>query len=1784
MKYLFTLLSTLALSMIPVFASTTDKDKDGHVLVSLWKTYYNAENADKPKDQIAALDKIKAEAKRRNLPWDFYEASSRAVDVRSSMNWKDREEAQKKSDAELEAFASPVLHFFRHMHDGDIVDYVKANKERLLSEKNEEFYKHDWTIQGKKFFPALLEDVISNDYEYAVWNLFLADRDTVLCRGHYGESYPAVALMDYVVATRVTSGIKPVPVRPLTVRLGNAVLASDGNPSVRPDQTEIENLYGKDDKTVPKLLDYCKQYEGTAAALLAREDLLRKRLSVLIGKQQPPVQISREECEKMALALYGDCKAFEADRARFSGKEKHIADCCNDVKELIKCLTGKNIGFKVKDGTLTVALCNLPSVDVKLSENGKTVWKTTLVNEVKSFFARDTLTVSLPVTDDGDYMVECSNGKVKASSDYRIYTLSLATRNDSKGLSAYVADYLTGEPLKSCDFVVYDNSGKVVARSGNIAMDGFTRLPEVITSKAKGWRYIVQASCRGADGRLRLSRKMRLAGRDDNQQAPRSDMDYCTLITDRTIFNPGETVHFKAVLYRGYYEYKVRAGVKLTAELFDTQNNKLATKELVTNEFGSVAGDFELVRTDRNGRYVIWISEGGKRLATAGVTVDDVVLPTYTLTWEPDDSAHLPGDTIRVRGKIAAYSGHSLGAADISYEVSSYSDFREAGTLELASDGSFEIAFKAGDRDYMSYNITVKVTDGTGETLSFSTGRQSCNILPLNLQLLNAAKGQLGRSGVRIVSASAADFKVTVDGGKDYSRLKMGWTLRHGDEVVGKGKAALNEVFHVDMSALPAGLYRFTLNAEAVSSEGKTITQKDVVEFYKLTETDKALNDEVRMLFLVPEGDDIVMKVGTTCGDAWVVAELFGDGNVLLEKQLIHLKGQLGKENSLHTVRYVRRAAWPASVTLNLFCFKDGEAHRYLHTYEKKTETEKFPLSFTRFLDTTLPGHGYSFLIGTAPGVECAATVFDKSTETLSPNRWRTVTPARRGTPVVDYDFATGSVVCYGVEILDPLTSICEEEAIPFQLSRSRGAGKVMMAAKNAATADVMMMDMDAAEVAEESVAYSAASPEAPAEDGGSAGSEIVIRENFANTIAWEPFLRSDKDGRIEFSFTTADKLSTYVVQFFAHDKNMGNAVLRREMVVTLPVKVALVQPQYLIAGDRYVARATVSNSSAEAVSGKVVCRFIDGKDHKSGRTLSTSSVKVNVPAGGSAAVSFDADAPEGIADLGLLVSFVADDESFGSDAVFVNIPVNEAVQTITESHSAVLLSGADRQALLDSLRALFVNVSGADAEETVISIRRMLEEAVPERVEAKSDNVLSLTDALYSNVLAEGLGATGLNESEKDALERKILACCNSDLGFGWFEGMSSSPVITAVVLERFSSMKQRGWNPSEEMETALGNAAGYLDFVRFGNGRNRPIWCGGISLEQYLHVRSLYPEVKFKASGADAKELKDFRKAVREYLVPAKERGLNGMILAKARRIQTMRNLLASAEGKALASDWGVRFGTERRLNNSLTADVESLLQYCQPHWAGGCYYPNAVMPWRGLLESELYAHSLLCDLLAETSNTKEADGIRLWLMIQKETQQWEDDPAYIEALGSVFSGSEELLDTKVIALKATTTLPFRGIKAAGNDMSVSRHWFVKRGSGYAELKDGDVLHVGESVRAEYRIWNRENRSFVRLTAPRPAAFRPVDQLSGHYGWWIRPLRVAGWISFSPQGYRSVLSDRTQYWFDSYPEEKTTVTEEFFVTQEGVFQTPVTEVECLYAPHYRANDSGSAPLTVEP
>jgi hypothetical protein len=631
-------------------------------------------------------------------------------------------------------------------------------------------------------------------------------------------------------------------------------------------------------------------------------------------------------------------------------------------------------------------------------------------------------------------------------------------------------------------------------------------------------------------------------------------------------------------------------------------------------------------------------------------------------------------------------------------------------------------------------------------------------------------------------------------------------------------------------------------------------------------------------------------------------------------------------------------------------------------------------------------------------------------------------------------------------------------------------------------------------------------------------------------------------------------------------------------MVVTLPVKVAVVQPQYLYEGDRYVARVTVSNSKGAPVAGRVAVQFLSGKDYKTAPTVAEKAAHISVPAYGTADFSCELSAPK-LQDLGMLVSFTADEADFGSDAVFVVMPVHPAVQTITEAHSALLRAGMDRETVLAALRSEFVNVRGAETSLREISILGMLQEAIPEKVLPTCENLLDQSEALYANFLLDrlpGAKGPGATPEERAEMVKKILACRNDDGGFGWFTGMSSSPILTATLLERLADL---GDACPQALAEALPAAVRYLDRTFLGD-RARPFWCGGLSLEEYLHVRALYPAVDFAPKGADAKVLRAFKKEVRAYLVPGSKRGLNGQVFDKARRMNTLRALLTDPRGTALAHAWGISFLAKGRLAKSLDKDIASLLQYAEPHRSGGSYYPNAVMPWRGLLESELYAHALICDLLTACGHNDIAEGIRLWIMVQKETQQWEDDPAYIQAIGSVLQGTEETLQTKVLVLSASTTLPFQQVRAAGNGFTVSRS-FTRDGK---PLQDGDILHVGDKITATYQIWNEENRSFVRLTAPRPAAFRPTEQLSGLYGWWPRPISITGWVSFTPQGYRSVLADRTEFWFDSYPEEHTTITEEYFVTQEGTFQSPVPVIESLYASHYRANADGAPAVTVAP
>ena len=302
------------------------------------------------------------------------------------------------------------------------------------------------------------------------------------------------------------------------------------------------------------------------------------------------------------------------------------------------------------------------------------------------------------------------------------------------------------------------------------------------------------------------------------------------------------------------------------------------------------------------------------------------------------------------------------------------------------------------------------------------------------------------------------------------------------------------------------------------------------------------------------------------------------------------------------------------------------------------------------------------------------------------------------------------------------------------------------------------------------------------------------------------------------------------------------------------------------------------------------------------------------------------------------------------------------------------------------------------------------------------------------------------------------------------------------------------------------------------------------------------------------------------------------NGWILDKARRVRTLQNLTASDAGIELGTAWGERFFAAPRFETTISNDLISLEQYAVRHPSGALYYPNAVLPYRGLLSSEVYAHTLLASLLEGPV----AEGIKLWLIIQNETQSWTDDPAYLDALQAVLTAPDSVLDKQIVTLTASAAIPFEAVKASGNGMRIERHFYLENDGKHTEVQPGDTLRVGDRIVARYELWSAENRSFVRIDAFREACFLPVDQLSGpetkvHV--FDGDLRVSQSLKF----YREVREDETRWWLDVCPEETTVWQEALFVTQAGTFSAPVVTVESLYAPEYRANSSFQGPLAAE-
>lgn len=202
------------------------------------------------------------------------------------------------------------------------------------------------------------------------------------------------------------------------------------------------------------------------------------------------------------------------------------------------------------------------------------------------------------------------------------------------------------------------------------------------------------------------------------------------LYTDRPIYQPGQTVYYKAIIRRNN---DARLDIlpeetAVTALIRDARHNIVQTSTLQTNWFGTVNGSFTLAEGAMLGDYSVEIralEEGHSQI----FKVEEYRKPDFSVTITTDQTQVVVGDTVQITVDAAYYLGEPVPNADVTLHVYRRYAWRgyvsEPITGKTDENGRFtttlttdNFAQQLYERDSMPFAIEATVDDGSHQTVS----------------------------------------------------------------------------------------------------------------------------------------------------------------------------------------------------------------------------------------------------------------------------------------------------------------------------------------------------------------------------------------------------------------------------------------------------------------------------------------------------------------------------------------------------------------------------------------------------------------------------------------------------------------------------------------------------------------------------------------------------------------------------------------------------------------------------------------------------------------------------------------------------------------------------------------------------------------------------------------------------------------------------------------------------------------------------------------------------------
>ena len=622
--------------------------------------------------------------------------------------------------------------------------------------------------------------------------------------------------------------------------------------------------------------------------------------------------------------------------------------------------------------------------------------------------------------------------------------LSLIQRTPAgESTEYYVLNRTTGAPISGAKVEVYvwSYEGRSMQLQGTYTSDanGFVRVQE----KTDGY---------GRNGQIRVRyQKQLLISSSYSYGRWWGESEKPTIrtffFTDRSIYRPGQSVYFKALVLRqnGRNNWEIVADHQADYTFYNVNGDKVSSQRLTTNAFGTVTGNFTAPSGVLTGQMRIDGENGN-----AYFRVEEYKRPRFEVAFKPQAGSPALNEEVTTTVTANSYAGAKISNAKVSYRVTRGAElpawswwFRwwnpkppmevaqgegvtdENGVMDIRFTAKADPTLDPKTEPIFVYTIEATVTDITGETHTESTmirvGYKSLLLraevpevvaiedlksVPLITTNLNSqpvsTKGQLTLSrlnnpavSLRERAWSAPELQVLSEA--EFRRLLP--KDPYGDELEPRnwavGETVLSLPFNtadsksvaLNPQGWKAGVYLLTLTAK--DAQNREVITKQLVTVYSKAAatvvTPRPYWYQVIKASGQP-GEEAVLQVGST-ENIRLLVEVEHKGKVVSSKWMT-------LNNEQKTLRFPIEEKHRGNFSVQLAFVRDNRAYLQSQLISVPFSNKELKLAFETFRNKLMPGQQEEWRLkisgpeGEAVAAELVAALYDASLDQFQPHGW----------------------------------------------------------------------------------------------------------------------------------------------------------------------------------------------------------------------------------------------------------------------------------------------------------------------------------------------------------------------------------------------------------------------------------------------------------------------------------------------------------------------------------------------------------------------------------------------------------------------------------------------------------------------------------------------------------------------------------------------------------------------------------------------------------------------------